>query len=345
MTYDKHTRRRALWLADSYLGDGSSLTAAFAFAAARLLIGASTIFGWYHMRDVTGIIAPARKRNGEGQILIPDVHMNYLIDYLVNVDCQLYVKEMKTKIFDEFNVLYTCQQIEVGLKRHDFTQKVVSRIAAEQNNVERQAFRELLKARHLGGLFGAEEFVCVDETHCDVGTARRKYGWALRGQPAFRRSFGTHGHGESFSAICSFGVQGVRTVGCYEGGVNSDVFLHELEHRIIPSMGQLGEPYGTLLLDNASVHKKAEIEALCEAHGCGVLFLPPYSYDFNPIEYVFHLAKTRLREHYHVNDVNSPLIPQFEQAMYECCTPEMACNLFRHCHIYVPDYIQEWAMN
>ena len=335
-----------MWLVDSWIGDGTSLTNAFAFAAVQLMIGASTILGWYEVREHTGRIVPLRKRNGEGQIVIPDVHMNHLIDYLENVDCQLYVKEMKAKIATDFvGAEYSCKQIEAGLERKGYTRKVISRIAAEQNNAERQTFRELVRGRHLGGLFSAEEYLFVDETHADVDDARRKYGYAFLGQPAFRRAFGTHGHGESFSSICSFGIQGVRTVGCYEGGVNGDIFLHELEHRIIPTMGKLGEPYSVLVLDNATVHKKTEIEALCEAHGCGVLFLPPYSYDFNPIEYVFHLAKTRLREHYHVNDVNSPLIPQFERAMYECCPPEMACNLFRHCHIYVPDYIQEWATN
>ena len=37
-------------------------------------------------------------------------------------------------------------------------------------------------------------------------------------------------------------------------------------------------------MDNASFHKSAKTKELIESVGCKVIFLPPYSPDFNPIE-------------------------------------------------------------
>ena len=44
-------------------------------------------------------------------------------------------------------------------------------------------------------------------------------------------------------------------------------------------------------MDNAAFHKKDEIRAIAEAAGHKILFLPPYSPDFNPIEQDFAILK------------------------------------------------------
>ena len=40
-------------------------------------------------------------------------------------------------------------------------------------------------------------------------------------------------------------------------------------------------------MDNAPFHKKKDIREISKRHGHSVLFLPPYSPDFNPIEQDF----------------------------------------------------------
>ncbi len=46
-------------------------------------------------------------------------------------------------------------------------------------------------------------------------------------------------------------------------------------------------------MDNADFHKSAETTELIEATGATLLFLPPYSPDFNPIEQDFAAFKKR----------------------------------------------------
>ena len=57
------------------------------------------------------------------------------------------------------------------------------------------------------------------------------------------------------------------------------------------------KPASTIIMDHATFHKKAIITKIAEGVGHHVLFLPPYSPDFNPIEQVFAtLKKNRIHQ-------------------------------------------------
>ncbi|MBS3903093.1 MAG: transposase [Anaplasmataceae bacterium] len=79
---------------------------------------------------------------------------------------------------------------------------------------------------------------------------------------------------------------------CFEGTCDTDLFNVWLKLELIPNLdhGQV------LILDNARFHKSAETRKLIEAHGCEILFLPPYSPDLNPIEKYWANMKTKIRE-------------------------------------------------
>ncbi len=52
-----------------------------------------------------------------------------------------------------------------------------------------------------------------------------------------------------------------------------------------------------LILDNCAIHKTKALQEIVEGFGCVIIFLPPYSPDFNPIEESFscgtsHVALT-----------------------------------------------------
>jgi hypothetical protein len=48
-------------------------------------------------------------------------------------------------------------------------------------------------------------------------------------------------------------------------------------------------------MDNLSSHKGPRDKELIEERGCGLLYLPPYSPDLNPIEQAFAKRKASLR--------------------------------------------------
>jgi transposase len=55
-------------------------------------------------------------------------------------------------------------------------------------------------------------------------------------------------------------------------------------------------PGDIVILDNLAAHKGAAVRQAIEAAGARVLFLPPYSPDFNPIERAFAKLKALLRK-------------------------------------------------
>jgi hypothetical protein len=55
----------------------------------------------------------------------------------------------------------------------------------------------------------------------------------------------------------------------------------------LPKMNPWPQPHSVLIMDNASIHKSDALRLAVEAAGCLLVFLPPYSPDFNPIEESF----------------------------------------------------------
>ena len=73
------------------------------------------------------------------------------------------------------------------------------------------------------------------------------------------------------------------------GAIDRAVFDVFLEFALVPSL----RPGQLVVLEDLSVHKSALAQALIEAMGCRLEFLPTYSPDFNPIEQAFAKAKAK----------------------------------------------------
>ena len=72
---------------------------------------------------------------------------------------------------------------------------------------------------------------------------------------------------------------------------NKDRFVDWLAMKLLPKLRQ-GD---VLVLDNLSAHHDARVAPLCAARGVRVIYLPPYSHDFNPIELGWALQKQQVR--------------------------------------------------
>lgn len=71
------------------------------------------------------------------------------------------------------------------------------------------------------------------------------------------------------------------------GSVNVMVFEAYLEQALLPHL----RPGRIVVMDNLSAHKSERVRELIEGAGCEVLYLPPYSPDYNPIEEAFSEIK------------------------------------------------------
>jgi transposase len=163
--------------------------------------------------------------------------------------------------------------------------------AAERNNYKRGWFRR--RARSLSH----RRFVFVDESAVNTAMTRR-YGRAPRGERAHDsapRNYGTH-----TSVIGAMGLRGLVATLAVEGAVDAEVFNAYAERVLGPRLRR-GD---VVVLDNLTAHRASRVEQVAEARGAQVLWLPPYSPDYSPIEQCWskiksHLrgAKARTREH------------------------------------------------
>ena len=81
-------------------------------------------------------------------------------------------------------------------------------------------------------------------------------------------------------------------------------------------------------MDNLSSHKGPRIRALLEAQGATLLYLPPYSPDFNPIEMIFAKIKQALRS---LACRTREALWTVMQSVLDQVRPSDARNCFIHC--------------
>jgi transposase len=99
-------------------------------------------------------------------------------------------------------------------------------------------------------------------------------------------------YGQSTSVVSLLGVGGVETTMLIEGAVDTLVFDAFCENFLRPCL-QAGD---VLVLDNLGAHRASRIEETARGCQARVIWLPPYSPDFSPIEPMWAKLKAHLRK-------------------------------------------------
>jgi transposase len=116
----------------------------------------------------------------------------------------------------------------------------------------------------------------------------------------------------------------VLTAHCgIDGPMNGNAFLAYIEQILGPSL----KPGGIVVLDNFSAHKIPGVREVIAAAGARLLYLPPYSPDFNPIDQVFAKLKALLRKAAE-RTVEDPW--DRIAALLDAFTPSECTNYFRN---------------
>ena len=171
-----------------------------------------------------------------------------------------------------------------------------------------------------------DDFVFVDETSTSIALTRR-YARAPRGQRA--RGQVPRNHGTPTTLLAALSATGLGAAMTFSGAANTDAFTVYVRELLCPTLrpGQRG------ILDNVSFHRAEAVRALIEAAGCHLLFLPPYSPDFNPIEHAFSKIKALLRAT--AARTQAALEAAIADAIDQVTTQD-AHGWFRHCGYPLP---------
>jgi len=91
---------------------------------------------------------------------------------------------------------------------------------------------------------------------------------------------------------------GGENVLCREGAYDTEQFMDHFNTKILPYMQPFPQSRSVVIIDNCRIHDESGLLELVESKGAKLIFLPPYSPDFNPIELVFNQIKKWLVKHH-----------------------------------------------
>ncbi len=166
-----------------------------------------------------------------------------------------------------------------------------------------------------------EKLVFIDETWTATNMTR-SHGRCRRGE-RLRMGF-PHGHRKTTTLVAGLRKSGMIAPMTLDGPINGDWFEAYVRHVLVPTL-RLGD---VVIMDNLSSHKRASVREMIEAAGAGLLFLPPYSPDFNPIEMAFAKLKALLRK---AAERTVDGLWNAIGKLVDCFTPQECANYFAAC--------------
>jgi transposase len=134
-----------------------------------------------------------------------------------------------------------------------------------------------------------ERLVFIDETWASTNMARLR-GRAPRGERL--RAGIPHGHWRTTTFVAGLRLTGMVAPMVLDGPINGHAFQAYVDQVLVPEL----RPGDIVIMDNLGSHKGRAVRAAIEAVGAMLLYLPPYSPDFNPIENAFSKLKALLRK-------------------------------------------------
>lgn len=134
-----------------------------------------------------------------------------------------------------------------------------------------------------------ERLIFIDESGLSTKMARRR-GWAPKGERC--RAAIPHGHWKTITFVGGLTLKGFVAPMLLDGPMNGECLLAWVEQMLAPTL----RPGDIVIMDNLPAHKVAGVRQAIEAKAAGLLYLPPYSPDFNPIETAFAKLKAHVRK-------------------------------------------------
>lgn len=101
-----------------------------------------------------------------------------------------------------------------------------------------------------------------------------------------------HGHWKTTTFTAGIRMDGLVAPFVLDGAMDADAFRAYVARALVPEL----RPGDIVVMDNLATHKVEGVRQTIEEAGASLVYLPPYSPDFNPIEKAFAKLKALLRK-------------------------------------------------
>ncbi len=140
-------------------------------------------------------------------------------------------------------------------------------------------------------MFDPAMLVWVDESGHNRKNTIRTYGYSIRGMAArdYRLKFG----GVRVNTIGVISIFGMEDIYLVEDTVNVETFEDFCRKCLLPLLLPFNgiNTHSVVIMDNCSIHHVDTVTDMIHSSGALIRYLPPYSPDLNPIEFVFSKVK------------------------------------------------------
>jgi transposase len=225
--------------------------------------------------------------------------------------------ELQTWLREQEEASVSVRRLSAALLEMGLGQKSLH--AAEQNMEADRARRAAWRAS-VAEICSAD-LVFLDESGVTTDMTRR-YGRALRGQRIHEAVLG--GRWKTVTVLAAIHRDGLLAAMTISSVTDGEVFLSFFRDVLGPTLrkGQI------VVRDNLTSHKVAGVAEAIAKHGASVLYLPPYSPDFNPIEPCWFVMKQALRS------AKARTLESLDLALdnaLKLITPHVTQACFQHC--------------
>ncbi|UPT89324.1 IS630 family transposase [Bradyrhizobium barranii subsp. apii] len=252
-------------------------------AAERFGVSAASAIRWRGRLKKVGDIVPKRQ-GGDRKSQRIEAHSQLILE-AVTARPDITLAELR-ELLKRHGISTGIASLWRFFQRRKITLKKKTAHAAEQRRGDINAAREEWFEGQID--LDPERLVFIDETSANTKMARR-YGRSPRGERC--RAAIPHGHWKTTTFTAGLRSDGLIAPLVLDGPMDGDAFLAYVEQLLAPSL----RPGDTVIMDNLPAHKVHGVREAIQAVGASLLYLPPYSPDFNPIEMAFSKLKALLR--------------------------------------------------
>ena len=252
-------------------------------AAERFGIGVATAIVWVR-RAREG--ERSARRQGQPKRSKLDPHREFLLA-LIEAEPDITIAEMRERLRSEAGLTASVGTIWTFLDRAGPDVQKKTAHASEQERPDVLRRREAWFEGQLD--LNPERLVFIDETWTSTNMARLR-GRARKGERL--RAGMPHGHWKTTTFVAGLRLDGIAAPMVLDGPINRNAFQAYVDQVLVPEL----KPGDVVIMDNLSSHKGPAVRRAIEAAGANLLYLPPYSPDFNPIENAFAKLKALLRK-------------------------------------------------
>jgi transposase len=224
-------------------------------------------------RWVESIERQKREKKNTKSLCIMDIVIE-----MVNLKPEITLKQIQSSIEEQINLRVSKELIRLIMKKYNISRKKI-RYYGECKDLAMKTKTFMIQRNLL--LSQSKKFVSIDET--SFGRHHRVvYGYSKKGNRIYKRK--AYARVTTQSALCCLDQNGNIRYELVYGGVNSDSF-----YDFIISLNL--EPSTVVILDNCRIHHTKAIKHFAELSDIHLLYTPPYSPWFNPIEFAFSNVK------------------------------------------------------